>query len=127
MLVRINDALDSKNQLIFLNLLQVENDDAPPVVWNVFVAPPNSEISGAQSPFFVGTLATFEKAAKFRYPLNRPLAESIRVNSQHKAKHQLVVLTLVPHGPLINGKPTTPTVKSPTKVKEATLTVEINK
>jgi len=106
----------------------VEAENPPGVVWDVFVGLPVNAVPDADGPFFVGTLALFgpgirsahrhSESAHFVFPINRAIAAAMKANPEGTA------VTFVPHGVLVNGKPSRPEVKSPVRIGQARLTVE---
>jgi hypothetical protein len=61
------------------------------------------------------------KRARFLFPLNRVLHEALQSNQER------LLVTFVPVGILINGKPSRPEAKSPVRIGKANLQVEIRK
>lgn len=125
---RIARVLEDKNQTLFLELDKVEAENPPGVVWDVFVGPPSDAVKDTESPFFVGTLALFgpgirtsrhhDTPAHFAFPINRAIAAAIKENAER------ALVTFVPHGPLIDQKPSRPEVKSPVRIGQVRVTVE---
>ncbi|MGC1171850.1 MAG: tyrosinase family protein [Candidatus Acidiferrales bacterium] len=125
---RIALVLEDKNKTIFLQLDEVETEKPPGVVWDVFVGLPEKAAPDTESPYFVGTLAMFgpgirsskhhNEPAHFSFPVSRALAAALKTDSERTA------VTFVPHGVLINGKPSRPEVKSPVRIGKAKLIVE---
>jgi len=107
---------------------QVEAEDPPGVVWDVFVGLPANAAPDTESPFFVGTLSLFgpgirsahhhSEPAHFVYPINRAIAAAMKANPER------TTVTFVPHGVLVSGKPSRPEVKSRVRIGQAKLTVE---
>jgi hypothetical protein len=125
---RIPRVVEDKNKTIFLELDKVEAENPPGVVWDVFVGPSADAAKGTESPFFVGTLALFGPGirsarhhaapAHFAFPINRAIEAAMKENAER------ALVTFVPHGPLIDEKPSRPEVKSPVRIGQARLTVE---
>jgi amidohydrolase family protein len=110
----------------------VEAERAPGVVWELYLGLPANSIPNPESPFFVGTMALFSagvrgpahkefKPAHFTFNANRAIAASLERN---RAELSLV---FVPSGPLVNGKPSRPQVKSPVRIGTVDLSVGIPK
>ena len=111
------------NRQVFLTLSGVNNQSRPAAVWDVYLGPSDTDFSGLQSPFFIGTLSTVQKDATFKYSVSSALSETIQRNQRKKRKHQVFV-NLIASGPLKNGEPTKPLVNSPTKIERAFLSIE---
>jgi tyrosinase len=129
---RIAPALESKTDTILLTLDDVEAETQPGVAWAVFVGLPARADVDPKSPSFVGTLALFGsgvrsdrhhgyKAARFVYSLNRALQAALKVSDES------AVVTFVPLGIVIDGKPSQPDVKASARIGKMTLSVETGK
>jgi hypothetical protein len=112
---------ESKTESVFLILNNVEAERAPGVVWELYLGLPANSIPNPESPFFVGTMTLFSagvrgrahkefKPARFTFNANRAIATSLEKNRVELS------LVFVPSGPLVNGKPTRPQVKSRVRI-----------
>ncbi len=129
---RLAPLAESKTETLFLELDDVEAERQPGAVWEVYFGlPPNTE-PNAEGPYYLGNVVLFGegirneahkefKPAHFAFPLNRALVAAMRSNEER------VLVTFVPRGILIEGKPTRPKVESPVKIGSASLTVERRK
>ena len=126
---RLTQALESKTETVFLELDDVEAETQPGVAWEVFLGLPAGVEPTAKSPYLVGSLSLFGfgirseahgefKPGRFLYPLNRALEAALKVNRERS------VVTFVPVGILINGRPSHPEVKSPVRIGKANLTIQ---
>jgi hypothetical protein len=88
----------------------------------VYFGLPANAHPNTESPFFVGNLALFGpgvrseahhefKPAHFAFPIKRAVLASL------KAKQGSIRVTFVPHGILVNGKPSRPKVESKVRIK----------
>jgi len=129
---RLRKLTESKTESVFLILNNVEAERAPGVVWELYLGLPANSIPNPESPFFVGTMTLFSagvrahahkefKPAHFTFNANRAIATSLERN---RAELSLV---FVPSGPLVNGKPSRPQVKSRVRVGTVDLSVGIPK
>jgi len=129
---RIAPVVESQTDTLLLELDDVEADKQPGVVWAVYVGLPAGAEADAKSPSFVGTLALFGsgirsekrrgyKPAQFVYSLNRAAQASLKANAES------MLVTFVPLGILIDGKPSRPEVKSPVRIGKVTLSIERGK
>lgn len=129
---RIATIAESRTQKLFLEL-DVEAERQPGVVWEVYVGlPPNTE-PDPEGPYYVGNVSLFGagirseathagfKPAHFSFLANRALMTALR------KKDDNLQVTIVPHGVLINGKPTRPKVESPASISQVSLTTETEK
>jgi len=129
---RIARLLESKTETLLLELDDVVAEKPPGVVWAVYVGLPSGGEVDANSPYFVGSLSLFGsgirsekhhefKPAHFVYPINRAVQASLKANAER------VLVTFVPLGILIDGKPSRPEVKSPVHIGKASLSIETAK
>jgi tyrosinase len=118
---RIPTILRSKNETLVVELNNVVAERQPGVVWEVYLGAPADAALNAQSPHFLGTFALFStglrthrhgefKPAKFTFQADKAFEVALRTN---QAKLPLVFL---PTGPLIDGKPSQPKIKSPVQI-----------
>ena len=128
---RIAPVLESKTDTLLLELDDVEAEQQPGVAWAVFAGLPAGAEAQASSPYFVGLLSLFGsgirsethheyKPAHFVYSINRAVRASLSAN----ANAERILVTFVPLGILIDGKPTRPEVKSPVHILKASLLIE---
>jgi len=133
---RLEARLKNQDETVFLELAEVEADNQPGAVWEVYAGLAKA---GAQpdyrSPSYIGSLSLFGsgirsethgehkefKAARFLYPLNRVLATALKSNAP------AISITFVPVGILLDGKPTHPEIKSPVRIGKVNLIVETRK
>ena len=126
---KVQPLLDSTTDQIALELLDVEAESAPGVVWDVFVGAPKDTMPDSQSPSFVGSVALFGagirreathefRPARFLLPMKRALAASLQEN-----KGQLSI-RFVPQGVLVEGKPSAPDLKSSVRIGRIGIIVE---
>lgn len=128
---RLNTIMESNTQRLRLGL-DVEAERQPGVVWEVYVGLPAKAEPNPESEFYVGNISLFGsgirsqarhgfKPAHFVFTVNRAMQSALKRNEDR------LQLTFVPHGILVNGKPTRPKVESPAHVGQITLTVATEK
>jgi Common central domain of tyrosinase/Polyphenol oxidase middle domain len=121
--------VESKTDTLLLALDDVEAEQQPGVAWGVFVGLPAGAAGDEKSPFYVGAMSLFGsgvrsekhhefKTAQFVYPLNRA------VQAAMKANEEKLLVTFVPLGIVIDGKPSRPEVKSPVRIGKTSLIIE---
>ncbi len=126
---RLASLAESKKETLLLELDDVEAEKQPGVVWAVYVGLPSGAEPDPKGPYYVGSLSLFGsgirsepqhkfKPAHFEYPINRAIQASLKANEER------LLVTFVPIGILIDGKPSRPEVKSAVRVGKASLTVE---
>jgi tyrosinase len=126
---KIKTVLESKADTLLLELDEVEAEQQPGVGWAVFLGLPAGVEGEVNSPYYVGSLSLFGagvhsekqhefKPAHFVYPLNRAVEAALKANQER------VVLTFVPLGIVVDGKPTRPEVKSPVRIGKMSLVIE---
>jgi hypothetical protein len=129
---RLVSIAESKTETLLLELDRVEAERQPGVVWEVYVGLPANAKPDPKSPYYVGNLALFGsgirsevhhgfKPAHFAFPVGRAVMTSL------KGREDQLQVTFVPHGVLVDGKPTHPNVESPVRVGQASLAVETQK
>jgi len=132
---RITRVLANKSQRLMLQLDDIETETQPGVVWEVYVGLPAGQAPNAEGPHYVGNIALFGSGirsevhgrrhkfmpASFSFVINGAIEESIRGNAEK------IEITFVPHGVLIDGKPSGPEVKSKVKIGSASLVVASEK
>ena len=131
---RVTGILANKSQKLLLQLEDVEAAEQPGVVWEVYVGLPVGQEPTTENLHFVGNIALFGSGirsevhghhkfmpAKFSFVINRALEESMRSNAEK------LDVTFVPHGVLIDGKPSRPEVKSKVRIGSASLVVATEK
>ena len=129
---KIAPMVESTNETLLLELDDVEAEKNPGVSWVVYVGLPEGAELERDSPFFVGSLSLFGvgirsethhkfKPAHFEFPLNRAMQAAL------KSDPDRILVTLIPRGIIINGKPSRPEVKSPVRIGKLSLTRETRK
>ena len=124
---RLSRLVESKTDILLLELENVEAESSPEVVWDVYLGPATAE-TGPGSPFFVGTVGLFSagirsrthgefKPAHFTFPVNRAIAASLRTDTEH------LRLLFAPSGPIVDGKPSRPKVKATVRIGSINLSV----
>src|SRR5574340_9656 len=119
----------SKTETLLLVLEEVEAERQPEVVWDVYVGLAADAMPDSESPHFVGTLSLFgtgirsEMKEKFQpgrfvFPLDQALAASFEKHPEQ------VPVRLIPHGILIEGKPSRPEVKANVRIGRVNILVE---
>ena len=129
---RIATIAESKDQTLLFEM-DVEADRQPGVVWEVYVGAPRDKLDrNVKNPYYVGNVVLFGSGirnqshdkfqpAHFSFPLNRAMQAALRANQDK------VPVTFIAHGPLINGRLSTPKVESPVRIRNLTLSVETQK
>ena len=118
----------SKEDKIILNLENVETATQPGVVWEVYIGLPAGTPPNPKGPYYVGNVALFGagvhsdahdgfQPARFSFPINRAISAAF------KSRAGQVSIEFVPHGVLINGKPSRPSVQSPVHIGAANIAV----
>jgi hypothetical protein len=126
---RLVTLAESKTATVFLELDGVEAERQPGVAWQVYLGLPPKIPPTEESPYFVGAMALFGKGirseahdnfepAHFAFPINRALLSGFKANQERWT------IAFVPHGILVDGKPSQPRVESPVKIASLALTVE---
>jgi len=121
----------TKNQTLLLHLDDVEAAHQPGASWEVYVGLPANTAPNPEGPFFVGLVVLFGTGirdeahhefvpAQFQFPVNRALQAAMKSNSK-------LSLTFVPHGILIDGKPSHPEVASQVQIKKVSIAVTTEK
>jgi Common central domain of tyrosinase/Polyphenol oxidase middle domain len=129
---RVAAIAESKSETLLLELDDVEAERQPEVVWGVYVGLPDGAAPDPESPHRVGTIALFGAGirteahhefapARFIFAINRAMLASLKAGAEH------VLVTFVPQGILIDGKPAHPEVKSTVRIGKANLVVQIKK
>jgi hypothetical protein len=129
---RIAAVAESKNEKLLLELENVEAERQPGVVWSVFVGLPVGAKPDSESPYHVGNLALFGagirseahhefKPAHFIFVINRAIQASLTAGDQR------LLVTFIPEGILIDGKPTRPELQSTVRIGNANLLVRTEK
>jgi len=126
---KLSSVMDSKKDILLLDLDGVEAAQQPGVSWAVYAGLPVEGEASVNSPYYVGTLSLFGsgvrsekhhefKPAHFVYPLNRALRTTLETGMKR------LQITFVPLGIVVDGKPTRPEVKSPVRIGKISLVVE---
>lgn len=130
---RIARVLENKSQKLLLQLGDIETETQPGVVWEVYVGLPAGQAPNPESPHYVGNIALFGSGirnethhgkfmpASFSFVINGAIEDAVRGSAEK------VNVTFVPHGVLIDGKPSRPEVKSRVKIGSASLVVASEK
>jgi hypothetical protein len=129
---KISPLLERTNETLLLELDDVGAEKNPGASWAIFVGLPEGKEPERDSSSFVGSLSLFgvgirdEKHHKFtpghfEFPLNRAMQAALKANPER------VVVTFIPIGIIINGKPSRPEVKSPVRIGKVSLTRETRK
>src|ERR1022692_248832 len=122
----------SKTEKLFLDLGRVEAERPPGVVWEVYVGLPTNAIPDPKGAFFAGNVVIFGAGihgdahhdyhpAHFSFDVSRAIAEVM------KRKEENLLITFVPHGVLVNGKPTRPKAASSVRIGSADLMIQIER
>ncbi len=130
---RLSPILSNLAQTVFLQLDGVEAEREPGVVWQVHIGLPDNAPADAASASFVGNVALFSSGvrsnrmhghghayqpARFTFAANRALRAALQ------AGHDVLTVSLEPHGILIDGKPSTPAVQAEVSIANASLVVQ---
>jgi len=131
---RLAKIAESTTETLLLKFDGVEAERQPGVVWEVYVGLPANVAPDPEGPYYVGNLSLFGsgirsgdghghkyKPAQFSYAINKVMRNSLRANQDNPS------VTFVPHGILINGKPSRPKVESPVRIGRVSLAVETQK
>jgi hypothetical protein len=98
----------------------------PGVHWRVFLAPPGAPLE-APGAFFVGNLTLFGHGIRGGHHFQPASFTFVAEGAVKRALAQggsSLVLTLVPAGVLVDGKPTTPRPRSEVRIQRVTFLVE---
>jgi tyrosinase len=128
---RITKASETAGQRIVLQLEEIEAASQPGASWEVYVGLPKGAKPSQQSPYFVGNLVLFGNGirdeahhgftpAHFSFTVKRASLAALKANGT-------VPLTFVPHGILIDGKPSRPKVNSPVRVGSVSIGIGSSK
>ncbi|MGC0775489.1 MAG: tyrosinase family protein [Candidatus Acidiferrum sp.] len=126
---KLRSAMDSKTDILLLDLDGVEAAEQPGVAWAVYVGPPGAVEEDVKSPAYVGALSLFGsgvrgekhhefKPAHFVYPLNRALQTTLETGAKR------LQITFAPLGIVVDGKPTRPQVKSAVRIGKMSLVID---
>ncbi|HET9342904.1 MAG TPA: tyrosinase family protein [Candidatus Eremiobacteraceae bacterium] len=126
---RLAPALASPHETLLLQLGDVEASSQPGAVWDVYFGLSKGAQPDPKSPFFVGTLSLFgtgirsDRAHKFM-PASFTFAIGKALKASFAARETQASVTFVPHGILIDGRPSRPTVRSTVRIGEASIAVQ---
>lgn len=126
---RLARALASHQETLLLQIGGVEADRPPGVVWDVYFGLPTGAQADPKSPFFIGTLSLFgmgirsDTTRKFM-PASFSFAINAAVKAAFSADATQARVTFVPHGVLIDGRPSRPTVEAPVLIGSASIAVK---
>ena len=123
---RLMELTRSKLGKIILNLEKVEADKQPGAVWEVYLGLPAGTTPDPKGPYYAGNVALFGagvrsdahegfEPARFSFVVNRAISAAL------KSRGNQMSLMFVPHGILINGKPSRPKVQSPVRIGAANI------
>lgn len=126
---RLVSISENKTQKVFLDLVRVEAEKQPGVVWEVYVGLPTDATPEPKGVFFVGNVVIFGAGvrtnahgeyhpAHFSFDASRAIAEAL------KRKEKELRITFVPHGVLINGKPSRPKAAASVRIGSADLMIQ---
>lgn len=112
--------------------LDVEAERPPGAVWEVYVGLPAKATPDTSSVYYVGNVALYGagirseakerfKPAHFAFRLNRAVQAVLKAGSDKSLS-----VTFVPHGVLVDGRPSRPSVQSPVRVDQAMLSIGTN-
>jgi hypothetical protein len=129
---RVASIVESKTETLFLELDDVEAERHPGVVWEVYVGLPENASPDPKRPFYVGNIALFGpgirnptrgefRPAHFAFPINRAVSAAL------KAGRTRLLVTFLPSGILIHGRPSRSEAKFPVRIGRASLVVETEK
>jgi hypothetical protein len=123
---QILPAAKNVDKTLFLRIDGVEAARQPGVVWQVYLGPPGKPTK-PESPSFLGSMALFGMGirdqakkfmpASFSFPIDRAILAAAQAGAN-------LALTLVPTGPLINGKPSSPKLASKVEIGGFSIVVE---
>jgi tyrosinase len=125
---QLGPVAESRTDQLLLRLDGLEADRQPGAVWEVYVG---TGAAGARpdSPSYVGNLSLFGKGirgdthgefepARAVFVINRAMAAALKQGGDR------VPVTFIPHGILVDGKPSTPQVESPVTIGSASLMIQ---
>lgn len=123
---------DSKTERLFLELDEVEAERPPGVVWEVYIGLPTNLAPDSKNAHHVGNVALFGagirneahhgfQPARLAFPLDPTVIDWFTKQSER------VVITFVPAGILVNGKPSRPKAQSQVRIGSVSLSVEVEK
>jgi hypothetical protein len=126
---KVRSAVESKADTLLLDLEGVEAEQQPGIVWAVYAGLPAEAVADASSPSYIGALSLFGsgirsekhhefKPAHFVYPLNRAMQAALQANAER------MVVTFVPLGIVVDGKPMRAEVQAPVRIGKISLLVE---
>lgn len=126
---RLMSLAESRTDTVLLAFDEVVSERSPGVVWEVYVGLPANAAPDPKSPFYVGNLSLFGagvrseahhefQPARFRFAIDSALLAAFR------SKEERVSVTFVPHGILVNGKPTQRKVASPVRIGAVSLAAQ---
>lgn len=118
---RLMPLLESKTDVVALELDNVVAERSPGAAWDVYLGLPAGAQPNAESPFYVGTVSLFSAGVRnqqhgkfipehYRFPANRAILAAMR------EKREELQVTFVPTGPLIKGRPSRPKVLAPVHI-----------
>jgi tyrosinase len=119
--------LKSKVDAALLKIGGVTANVQPGVVWQVYLGLRKGEVPTTKSPAFVGNLALFGMGVHSDMPQSKFMPANFALNADRalarfiKTGSHTLPIEFVATGPLINGQPSTPKIKSPVHVSSVNL------
>ena len=128
---RLAGTVESSTEILVLELDDVEAERPPGAVWEVYVGLPANATPDTQSVYYVGNVALYGagirsearqgfKPAHFAFRINRAVQAALKSGQDNRLQ-----VTFVPHGVLVDGRPSRPAVQSPVRLGQATLSIDI--
>jgi tyrosinase len=126
---KLAPVLESKTDILLLDLDLVEADQQPEVAWAIYVGPPGQGETDVNHDSYVGTLTLFGSGvhgdkhhefmpAHFVHPLNRAVKAALA------AKAERLQVTFVPLGIVVDGKARRAEVKSTVRIGKRSLVID---
>ncbi len=126
---RLVTAVESSTDTLLLELDEVEAERQPGAVWEVYVGLPANATPDTASAYYVGNVALYGsgirseakqtfKPAHFIFKINHALQAAFK-----SGQDEHLQVTFVPHGVLVDGRPSPPTVQSPVRIGQASLSI----
>jgi tyrosinase len=128
---RIPALLQSKTEMLVIELDNVVAEREPGVVWEVYLgAPPNTALN-AESPNFLGTVSLFGGGVRAHHhgdfqPAHFTFNATRAIEAALRTKQEKLPLVFVPTGPLIDGKPSHPKVQAPVRIGAISVAIARN-
>jgi tyrosinase-like protein/polyphenol oxidase-like protein len=128
---RLGAVAAAKNQTLLVKLSNVTTARPPGANWQVYLGLPEGVKPTTDSPYYIGNVALFGMGVRSDTPPNHkfmpatfsfPADKAIAAVLQQQTNS--VSLTFVASGPLINGKPSTPKIRSVVQVGRVSFVVQ---